>query len=505
MHLTKLAEELGDKPAVVMGETGESLSYVELEAASNRIAHVFADLGLSVGDHIAILMENRLEMLPVVWAAQRSGLYFTPVNWHLTPDEAVYIVDNCDAAVMISTPLLDDLARECISRASREITLLSVGGSLDELAANASPAPRPEEVEGIYMFYSSGTTGRPKGILPALSRDPFGTGLAIEHTMAGAFGFGRDTVYLSPGPLYHAAPLGWTVGTIRNGGTAILMERFDAERALSLIQRHAVTAAQFVPTMFVRMLKLDDRVRASYDVSSLRIVIHAGAPCAIDVKRKMIDWLGPILVEFYSGSEGTGFFMVDSQTWLQRPGTVGKAILGTVHIADDEGTELPTGDTGIVWFGDVKRFAYHGDPAKTASVWNDKGWNTLGDLGHVDDEGYLYLSDRRTDLIISGGVNIYPREVEEALILHPAVDDIVVIGAADEEFGQRVHAFVQPAPSAAGRPDLEVELSSYARERLAGFKVPRGWTFIAEVPRLPSGKVLRRNLLALVTSSKNPG
>lgn len=497
MHLTKLAEELGDKPAAVMGESGEAMTYAELEAASNRIAHVFADLGLRVGDHVAILMENRLEMLPVVWAAQRSGLFYTPVNWHLTSDEAAYIVDNCGASVLISTPLLADLTQACIATIAREITLLTVGGDLDELAAAAPSTPRPDEVEGIYMFYSSGTTGRPKGILPALAHDPFGTGLTIEHMMADAFGFGRDTVYLSPGPLYHAAPLGWTIGTIRNGGTAVVMEKFDAREALRLIRDHRVTAAQFVPTMFVRMLKLPDEVRTSFNVSSLRIVIHAGAPCAVDVKQRMIGWLGPILVEFYSGSEGTGFFMVDSEAWLQRPGTVGKAMLGTVHICDDEGTELPAGEIGTVWFGDVKRFEYHGDPAKTASAWNDKGWNTLGDLGRVDEDGYLYLSDRRTDLILSGGVNIYPREIEEALILHPAVDDIVVVGVADEEFGQRVHAYVQAAPTVEAGPGLGAELSAFARERVARFKVPRGWTFLSEVPRLPSGKVLRRNLPAV--------
>ncbi|UPW08594.1 AMP-binding protein [Gordonia terrae] len=501
MHLTRLAEELGDKPAVVMGESGESMSYAELEAASNRIAHVFADLGLRVGEHVAILMENRLEMLPVVWAAQRSGLFYTPVNWHLTPDEAAYIVDNCGAAVLISTPLLADLSQACIATAAREITLLTVGGNLDDLAAAAPSTPRPDEVEGIYMLYSSGTSGRPKGILPTLAHDPFGTGLVIDHMMADAFGFGRDTVYLSPGPLYHAAPLGWTVGTIRNGGTAVVMEKFEAIEALRLIQEHRVSAAQFVPTMFVRMLKLPDEVRTSFDVSSLKIVIHAGAPCAVDVKQRMIEWLGPILVEFYSGSEGTGFFMVDSEAWLQRPGTVGKAVLGTVHICDDEGVELPAGEIGTVWFGDVKRFEYHDDPSKTASAWNDRGWNTLGDLGRVDEDGYLYLSDRRTDLILSGGVNIYPREIEEALILHPAVDDIAVVGVADEEFGQRVHAYVQAAPTVEVGPVLEAALSDFARRRVAGFKVPRGWTFLPELPRLPSGKILRRNLSSGGTSN----
>ncbi|AZG45388.1 acyl-CoA synthetase [Gordonia insulae] len=494
MHLTALAAELGSKPAVIMGESGQSISYAELERASNRIAHVLTDLGLRPGDHIAILMENRLDVFPVAWAAQRSGLFYTPVNWHLTVAEAAYIVDNCEATVLISSSELAALADECARSASREVTRLTVGEDLEELASVAPDIPIAHELEGCYMFYSSGTTGRPKGILPELTGDAFGTGYAIDHMMGTAFGLGRDTIYLSPGPLYHAAPLGWSMGAIRNGGTAVVMERYDAERSLALIEQYGVTAAQFVPTMFVRLLKLPDEVRRSHDVGSLRIMIHAGAPCPVEIKRQMIDWLGPILVEFYAGSEGTGFFMVDSKAWLERPGTVGKALLGVVHICDDDGNELPVGEVGQVWFGDVRRFEYHGDPDKTAGAWNDRGWNTLGDLGHVDADGYLYLSDRRTDLILSGGVNVYPREIEDVLILHPAVADVAVIGLADDEFGQRVHAFVLPSDETLPGPDLEETLATYAREHLAGFKVPRGWTFLDEFPRLPSGKILRRKL-----------
>ncbi|MCW2866689.1 MAG: lcfB 4 [Marmoricola sp.] len=494
MHLTKLAQELGDKPAVVMGGSGRTLSYAELEAESNRIAHVFAGLGLGVGDHVAILVENDLRLFPVVWAAQRSGLLYTPVNWHLTVEEASYIVDNCEATVLVSSPRLETLAASAAATASRTVTRLVVGGSLDELSAAAPETPLATETEGYYMLYSSGTTGRPKGIVPDLPGDPFGTGIQIDHMMAAAFGFGRDTVYLSPGPLYHAAPLGWSLGTIRNGGTVVVMEKFDAAQALALIGRHSVTHAQFVPTMFVRMLKLPEGERTSFDVTSLRVVVHAGAPCPVEVKRQMIDWLGPRLVEFYAGSEGTGFFMIDSLAWLEHPGSVGRPLLGKVHITDDAGTELPVGEVGTVWFSEVRQFEYHGDADKTAAAWNDKGWTTLGDLGHVDDDGYLYLSDRRADLILSGGVNVYPREIEDVLVLHPSVQDVAVVGAADDEFGQRVHAFVQAAPGVEAGLALERELTAYAREHLAGFKVPRAWTFLDELPRLPSGKLLKRNL-----------
>lgn len=504
MHLTPLAAELGQRRAVVMAHSGESLSYAQLEAESNRIAHTFHDLGLRTGDHVAILMTNQIELFPVVWAAQRSGLFYTPVNWHLTTDEAAYIVDNCEATVLISSQELEAVAAQCAAAASRPVTRIVTGFAdgaepvgarrLESLVADASPEPMETELEGYYMFYSSGTTGRPKGILPELSGAPFGTGIAIDHMMAASFGFGRGTVYLSPGPLYHAAPLGWSMGTIRNGGTVVVMERFDAAHALELIELHRVTHAQFVPTMFVRMLKLDEGVRRMHDVSSLQVVVHAGAPCPVDVKRQMIEWFGPKLVEFYAGSEGTGFFMIDSATWLERPGSVGRPLLGRLHICDDDGRELPIGEVGTVWFSDTPRFEYHDDPEKTAGAWDDRGWTTLGDLGHVDADGFLYLADRRTDLILSGGVNIYPREVEDALISHPAVTDVAVIGVPDEEFGQSVHAVVQLADPATASDDMVAELIDHARGSIARFKAPRTVSFVDELPRLPSGKILKRAL-----------
>jgi long-chain acyl-CoA synthetase len=349
-------------------------------------------------------------------------------------------------------------------------------------------------VEGTYFFYSSGTTGTPKGIRPNHAFPPFGTGLAIDHVLAAAFGFSADSVYLSPAPLYHAAPIGWSLGTQRNGGTVVVMEKFDPLECLRAIERHRVTHVQFVPTHFVRMLKLPREQREAFDLSSLRVVVHAAAPCPVEVKRQMIDWLGPKIMEFYAGSEGTGMTMITSPDWLAHPGSVGKASLGTLHIVGEDGEELPPGQVGTVYFEGGGSFEYYNDPEKTAGAFNDKGWATLGDLGSVDEEGYLYLADRRTDLIISGGVNIYPAEIEDALVLHPAVADVAVIGIPDEEMGQAVRAVVQPSADRAAGPELADELTAHARSVLAGFKAPRSFVFVDELPRLPTGKLLRRRV-----------
>jgi long-chain acyl-CoA synthetase len=501
MNLTGLAREHGDKPAVIMAGSGESLSYAELERRSNQVAHLFRSRGLRPGDHVAILSENRLEMFPVVWAAQRSGLLYTPVNWHLSGDEAAYIVADCGAQLLVSSSALEDLAAAAAASAPALRGRLTFGAavagveSLEEAAAVMPDTPAGGELEGYYMFYSSGTTGRPKGIKPELTGQPFGTGLRIDSVMREAFGFSASTMYLSPGPLYHAAPLGWSLGTVRNGGTVVAMERFDAAQALSLIERYRITHGQFVPTMFVRMLKLPDQERAGFDVSSLRVAVHAAAPVSVEVKERMIEWFGPILTEYYAGSEGNGFCMIDSATWLTHKGSVGKPLVGDVHICSDDDGELPAGAIGTVWFSGTSRFTYHNDPAKTASAYNAKGWSTLGDMGYVDAEGYLYLADRRTDLILSGGVNIYPREVEDALLPHPAVADVAVIGIPDDEMGQRVHAIVQPAVAGAGGPELASELIEFCRSRIAHYKAPRSVSFEDELPRTPSGKMLRRVLM----------
>jgi acyl-CoA synthetase (AMP-forming)/AMP-acid ligase II len=340
------------------------------------------------------------------------------------------------------------------------------------------------------MFYSSGTTGRPKGIERPAVRTPLGATGPIDELMRRLYGLGADSVYLSTGPLYHAAPLGWSTAAQRAGGTAVVMERFDPLRTLELIERYRVTHVQFVPTMMRRLLRLPDEDRRRYDLSSLRAVIHAAAPCPVDLKREIIDWLGPIVWEYYAGSEGNGYFAIDSADWLAHPGSVGRAMYGTPHVLDDQGAELPPGEIGTIWFAGTAAFAYHNDAEKTADAFNDQGWSTLGDVGRLDADGYLYLSDRRVDLIIAGGVNIYPQEIENVLTAHPAVFDAAVVGVPDEEMGQRVVAVVQAEPGTDF--DLGEQLFAYCRARLAGFKCPREIVFADELPRLPSGKLLRR-------------
>lgn len=500
MHLSTIARDQPEKPALVMSDGSRTVTYAELERRSLQVAGLFRQYGLNVGDHVALVMANRPEFLEIAWGAQRSGLYWTPVNWHLTVDEAAYIVEDCGARVLFAAEETADLAAEIVRRSRTVEAAVIVGSARPGLAGYAAtldpiPAvPGPREVEGCYFFYSSGTTGRPKGIRRQHGFPPFGAGQRIDHVMASSFGFGRDSVYLCPAPLYHSAPCGWSLGTQRNGGTVVLMERFDPLECLRAIERHRVTHAQFVPTHFVRMLKLPRDQREAFDLSSLQVVVHAAAPCPVEVKRQMIDWLGPKLIEFYSGSEGVGMTIITTSEWLEHPGSVGRPVTGSVHILDDNGNELPPGEVGMIYFSGAGDFEYHNDPQKTAEAHNDMGWATLGDLGYLDEDGYLYLVDRRTDLIISGGVNIYPAEIEEALILHPAVTDVAVIGLPDPEMGQSVTAIVQPAHGYEPGTQLAEILSAHCRSRLAGFKCPRSFHFLDELPRLPTGKLLRRHL-----------
>jgi acyl-CoA synthetase (AMP-forming)/AMP-acid ligase II len=490
-----------DSPAVIMADSGAVVTYAELDERSQRVAQMLFAAGLRPGDHIAVMLENHPRYYEIFWGAQRSGLYTTPINWHLKAEEAGYIIEDCGASAVFTSFALRDVAATLAEQIGHVPVRVMLDGTIDGYASYESeiaalPArPLADEIEGSWMFYSSGTTGRPKGIKPSIVPAPFGTGGgALVNMIQAMYGFNSDTVYLCPAPLYHAAPFGWSTAAQRLGGTVVLMEKFDPLRALQLIERYHVTHAQFVPTHFIRMLKLPAAERLAPDHSSLRMVVHAAAPCPIEVKRQMIEWWGPIVNEYYAGSEGNGFCAIDSAQALAHPGSVGVSRLGTLHICDEDGNELPTGVAGQIWFESEQRFAYHNDPAKTSNAYNERGWSTLGDIGYVDAEGYLYLTDRATHMIISGGVNIYPQEIENLLTMHPAVADLAVIGVPHADLGEEVKAVVVPADATAATPALAAELIAYCRAHLAHYKCPVSVDFADELPRLPTGKLLKRQL-----------
>jgi long-chain acyl-CoA synthetase len=485
-----------DRPAVVVGGSGKVLTYGELEARANRVAYVLRARGLGVGDHVALLLENRVEFFEVMWGALRSGVYVTPINWHLNPAEVAYIVDDCGASLLFgSAELLAKLGDEVELPPDRRISVGSAGGNYGDyeaVLATGSDQPIADQCEGMYMFYSSGTTGRPKGIKPPIIGGEIGASSSFTMLMEGLYGFGESSVYLSPSPLYHAAPAGFTTGAHRLGATTVVMERFDPIETLRLIERHRVTHVQFVPTHMVRLLKLPAEERARFDLSSLQYVIHAAAPCPPEVKRAFIDWMGPIVHEYYSGSEGVGFCAIGPDEWLAHPGSVGRSLLGSVHIVDPEGNELPPRQEGQVWFEPPMRFEYHGDPEKTASAYDDRGWSSLGDVGWVDEEGYLYLTDRVSNMVVSGGVNIYPREVEDVLVLHPLVADVAVIGVAHPDMGEAVRAIVEPAGPVGDEVAFARELVGFCRDRLTHYKCPTSVALVETLPRLPTGKIAKR-------------
>jgi len=494
-----------DKPAVVMADSGATLTYAELDDRSIRLSRVLHAAGLRPGDDVALLSENSLQYYVVFWAAMRSGLYITAINQHLTAPEVAYIVGDCGARALVVTSALRDVAVDIVADTPDVALRLAVGGGVpgyddyDDTLAAAPAEPLAEQPRGRDLLYSSGTTGRPKGVKAPL---PEGSVAEVADPLLGLFGplygFDGDTVYLSPAPLYHAAPLRFG-GMIHSvGGTVVVMPRFEPAAALAAIERFGATHSQWVPTMFVRMLKLPAEVRERHDLSSLRVAIHAGAPCPVEVKQKMIEWWGQdTLHEYYAATEAVGLTVIDSATWLEHPGSVGRSILGVIHICDDDGLEVPTGSVGVVWFEREEfPFAYHNDPEKTAGAQHPDHptWGTTGDVGYVDEDGFLFLTDRKAFMIISGGVNIYPQEVENALTLHPAVFDLAVIGVPDEEMGEVVKAVVQPAEGVEPGPELEAELLAFLSGRIARFKVPRSIDFVAELPRTATGKLQKHKI-----------
>jgi long-chain acyl-CoA synthetase len=493
-----------DKPALVMASSGAVTTFAELDAAANRLSRVLRAAGLQPGDHVSFCLENHPRFLEIAWGCHYAGLIYTAASSRLTSAELAYIVDDCGAKAFITSHAKADQAAEILGDTPAVGLRLMLDGAIDGYASYeetvaAQPAePLDEErTEGADMLYSSGTTGRPKGVKVPLPEQPLGTPSGVTMLLQLLFAGDESMVYLSPAPLYHAAPLRFTMSVQRLGGTVVVMEHFDAEEFLALIERHSVTHTQVVPTMFVRMLKLPDEVRERYDVSSLKVAVHAAAPCPVQVKQKMIEWWGPVLHEYYAGTEGNGFVYCNSEQWLAHPGTVGTPINCTVHIVGEDGAELPQGESGTIYFEGGPSFEYHNDPAKTAGSRDERGWSTLGDVGYLDGEGFLHLTDRKAYMIISGGVNIYPQEAENALVSHPKVIDVAVFGVPNEDFGEEVKAVVQPVEMPGSDDDaaaLERELITYCREQLADVKCPRSIDFRTELPRHPTGKLYKRLL-----------
>ena len=500
MHPYHHARTHPDKPAYIMAGSGETVTYCQLDEQSNRIAQLFRSLGLQAGDHVAIFLENNPRFFEICWGAQRSGLVYTAISSRLTAAEVDYIVTDCGARLFVTSKALADKAAELVPLMKGASHRFMIGGTMpgydswEDAVARFPATPIADETAGHDMLYSSGTTGRPKGVMPVVEKQPIDFDNPLLAVSRRLYGIDRDTIYLPPPPLYHAAPLRFNMSVMRLGGTSVIMEHFDAEEYLSLIPRHRITHTQVVPTMFVRFLKLPEEVRAKYDVSSLKCAIHAAAPCPIPTKEAMIEWWGPIIWEYYGGTEGNGLTMCNSQEWMAHKGTVGRAIVGKVRICDDEGNELPTGESGTVYFAEGRSFEYHNDPKKTAESRHPKGWSTLGDVGYLDADGFLHLTDRKAFMIISGGVNIYPQECENLLINHPKVMDCAVFGVPNADFGEEVKAVVQPRHMEDAGPALAEELIAYCKQHLSAIKCPRSIDFEEELPRHPTGKLYKRLL-----------
>ncbi len=490
------------KPAVILYPSGTVVTFDELEARANQLAHYFRQAGLVEGDSVAILMENNAHIHAVMWAARRAGLYYVPINTHLAPAEAAYIIGNCDAKAVIGSAALRSTLENLESELPQGLpgVRMIADDDLDgwlrypECVAGQPSTPIDDETEGDLLQYSSGTTGRPKGIKRELPHVHPSEAPGLMSALVG-FWMNPDAVYLSPAPLYHTAPSVWSMQTQAAGIPVVVLERFDAEGCLDAIVKHQVTHGQFVPVMFTRMLKLPESVRNSYDVSSLQRVMHAAAPCPVDIKKQMIDWWGPIVDEYYASSEAIGSTLITADEWLAHPGSVGRAMTGTLHIVGEDGTELPAGQAGEIYFEGGFDFEYLNDSEKTAKARSAQGWKTVGDIGYLDEDGYLYLTDRRHHMIISGGVNIYPQEAENMLVTHPKVMDAAVFGVPDDEMGQSVKGVVQTVDEADATDEFAEELLAWLRERLSHYKCPRSISFEAQLPRTDTGKLYKQTLI----------
>jgi long-chain acyl-CoA synthetase len=497
-HLPPMAS-FSDKPACVGAKSGSILTYRALDELANQGAHLLRALGLTRGDVIAVLLDNGFDIFEIAWAAQRIGLYLTTISTKLSAADISYIIEDSGAQIVIASGRLAPLTMAALQNKPHVRGFFTDFASGDILNWRTARAPFPTGMiahpnPGTDMLYSSGTTGRPKGVKPLLPDGSIDAPTPLTQMGETLYGMNADSIYLSTSPLYHAAPLRWALTIQRLGGTVIFMDQFDAQESLSLIEKYRVTHATFVPTHFVRLLKLPLEVRRAANVSSLKAVVHAAAPCPVPIKRAMIEWWGPIVHEYYSGTEMCGITALSAEEWLKKPGSVGRAVLGTVKITDDSGQEVATGEIGNVYFADGPTFEYHNDPKKTAAAYDQHGWATLGDIGRLDSDGYLFLTDRKHFMVISGGVNIYPQEVENFLITHPKVADVAVFGAPDEEMGERLIAVVQPADWSTAGNELAEELRDYARNGLGPIKCPRQFDFRQSLPREPTGKLMKQPL-----------
>jgi long-chain acyl-CoA synthetase len=491
-----------NQPALIMANSGEAVTYAELEARGNRLAHLLRAHGLGRLDHYAVFMENNARYVETCAAGERAGLYYTTINSFLTPEELAYILKNSRSKLLITSQARRAVALAAVGHCPNiELTLVADGPgdgpavlNLDAATAAYPATPIADESLGIAMLYSSGTTGRPKGIVRPLPEQPPAQLLPVYGFIANLWRFREGLIYLSPAPLYHAAPHVGVNLTIRMGGTAIIMEHFDAAQFLRLLEQYRVTHTQLVPTMFSRLLKLPEEQRRC-DLSCLEIAIHAAAPCPAQVKQQMIDWWGPIIFEYYGMTEAMGITACDSAEWLAHRGTVGRPLFGELHILDAAMNEVSPRTIGTVWFRLGSKFEYFNDPEQTEAVLSPDGtMGTVGDVGYVDADGYLYLTDRTTFMINSGGVNIYPQECEDLLITHPKVADAAVFGVPNEDLGEEVKAAIQLVPGIEPTPEVAAELIAFCGEHLARQKVPRSIDFEAELPRLPTGKLYKRIL-----------
>jgi long-chain acyl-CoA synthetase len=486
-----------DKPAIIVGET--AMSYRELDLGSRAIASSLRRHGLTRGDVIAILAPNSTTFFVAAWAAQRSGLYYTPIGRHLKPAEIAYILGDSGAKALFVEGSLAGLAAAALQELPPGAAPIcfGLGGSIHGMAAIDDPARDEadgEDVEGGDLLYTSGTTGRPKGVKRPLDFGPLGSDTRRVERLLDLFEMGQNTVFYTPAPIYHAAPLRFAMTVLRMGATLVMDSKFDPATALATIARRGVTHSQWVPTMFTRLLQLPEHERTAFRAPAHGKAIHSGAPCAASIKRTMIDWWGPILHEYYSGTESAGFTHATSEEWLRFPGTVGKPWGCSIHILSESGAELGPGEMGDVYFEGRAGLRYHNDEEKTRQAHSPQGWTTMGDIGFLNEEGYLFLCDRKNFVIVSGGVNIYPREIEDVLEEHPQVLEAAVFGLPDDEFGESVQAVVQLRDASRAGPELAQALHAHARERLARYKAPKRLAFEADLPRLPNGKLEKHRL-----------